>query len=48
MSMDEHGDIKRFTPDQKPEIALRYAGCTKGHKGAYTQKLGLKPARIRK
>ncbi|SER92238.1 hypothetical protein [Corynebacterium cystitidis] len=36
-----------FTPAQKREIAIKYAGLNKGRKGQYAKSLGLAPGRIR-
>ena len=48
MSVQIHLVTESFTPEQRREIAVHYAGLKRGEKSAYAASLGLKPHQIRR
>ena len=48
MSVQIHLVTESFTPEQRREIAVHYAGLKRGEKSAYAASLGLRPHQIRR
>lgn len=48
MSVQIHLVTESFTPEQRRDIAVHYAGLKRGEKSAYAASLGLKPHQIRR
>ena len=48
MSVKIHLVTESFTPEQRRDIAVHYAGLKRGEKSAYAASLGLRPHQIRR
>lgn len=48
MSVQIHLVTESFTPEQRRDIAVHYAGLKRGEKSAYAASLGLRPHQIRR